>query len=180
MSHFKCLLYIEPCNERVNYGEKINKTRLAEISYFALQRRAYPNAKFHAPKVITLTVVGIFPHPAKQARLSSLRQSRHFQRLRIVTYSLPFAKNTSQRLTWLRRSTSTCSFTTISSTNYFPPCLGKTTCMIYFPTNFDCILPYPVFLVFIPFTVKFLFTYRTGLICQGTCWCWDRGVRLGS
>ena len=123
-------------------------------------------------QVIAIAVVRTLP----QAPLS-LRQSRHFQRLRIVTYSLPLAKNTSQGLTWLRRPTSTCSFTTISN---FPPCFGKTACMIYFPTNFECILPNPILLVFIPLTVKFLFTYRAGLICQGTCWSWDRGIRLGS
>jgi hypothetical protein len=28
--------------------------------------------------------------------------------------------------------------------------------------------------------VKLFFTYRTGLVCQYPCWCWDRCIGLRS
>ena len=117
-------------------------------------------------------------HPGGVAK--SLRQPVLFGGLWIVTNSLPLAKNTTQRFTRLWRPTSTCRITTNPNNPNFTPRLGETTRMIYFPTNFHCILPHPVFLLLIPFTVKLFFTYRTGLVCQYPCWCWDRGIGLRS
>src|SRR5579859_4157882 len=52
--------------------------------------------------------------------------------------------------------------------------------MVNFASDFDGILPHPIFFLLIPFTVKFLFTYWTGLICEDTGGCRDRCIGLRS
>ena len=52
--------------------------------------------------------------------------------------------------------------------------------MVNFASDFDGILPHPIFFLLIPFTVKFLLTYWTRLICEDTGWRWDRCIGLRS
>jgi hypothetical protein len=103
-------------------------------------------------------------------------ESRHFGHLKLaITYALPFPKNTTQgRFTRLRSPTPTCRITT----NDLASRLGKTTCMINLPPDFDGIFPYPIFFFLVPLAVESLLADRTGLIGEWACGGRNRGVGL--